>query len=347
MACLRSRRSGLVRLAAGALALAALLPGLLFAQPGDPPAGRTETTNLLLRATALEWQTTQSSTLLRAVTTSDREQAPALLHLRRQILDLVDPLRADVAVAVLDLQSGDLIHINGRSPHVTGSVIKVWITLAAWQQMLAGNLAPNTVERLLHGVLIQQSNLAAGQIVDLVGFPAVQAEIDAFGAHRTVLAHHPGDTDQQAPGFTANSNLSTAIDGVRTLAALWNGGPIDQAQGRAFLERWDGVHVTYGFAGGLPPEARLRHKIGWIIPPDADPLFLNADVVNDVGVVQLARGAVVGAAHDGNSPAYAIAVYTQFNLNQHDAWRLIAQISRLTWDYFNDVRYPPPPSPAG
>lgn len=337
------RRSGVVRLSAVALALTALLPGFLFAQPADPPADRTETTNLLLRAAALEWQTTQTGTLLRAVTTSDRQQAPALLPLRRQILDLIDPLRADVAVAVLDLQSGDLIHINGRAPHVTGSAIKVWITIAAWQQMLHGNVTPGTVERLLHGVLIEQSNLAAEQIIDLIGFPAIQQEIAAFGAHRTVLAHHPGYTDERAPGFTANSNLSTAIDSVRTLAGLWNGGPIDQAQGRAFLERWDGTHVSYGLAGGLPPEARLRHKIGWIIPTDADPLFLNADAVNDVAIVQLARA----GADPASAPAYAIAVYTQFNLSQHDAWRLIAKISRLTWDYFNDVRYPPPPSAAG
>ncbi len=285
-------------------------------------------------ADAVAARTSQPPLLVRAATIVDRDQAPDLLPLRGQIDDLVQDHLGDVSLAVVDLQTGDLIHINGQALHVSGSVAKLWIGLAAWRLLLDGALNPVIVDRLLHGVFIEQSNFAAEILAQMAGFDAINQEAAAFGAHRTVLSHHPGYLTEQAPGFIANSNLSTALDSTDTLAALWYGDVFDLEGSHAFLERMDSTLVDYGISAGVPPGVRLRRKIGWIIPSDADLAWLNADAVNDIALVQFER--------PGGPLAYALAIYTQRNLDQQSSWRLVAEISRITWEFFAEQRYPPP-----
>ena len=95
---------------------------------------------------------------------------------------------------------------------------------------------------------------------------------------------------------------------------------------------WILLSTDFGLAGGLPPQARIARKIGWITPEDADTDWLNADAVNDIGIVQFDR--------DGVTYAYAIGVFTQRNLDQLAAWRLTKDISAMVWDFFAEERYP-------
>ena len=305
----------------------AALTETAIAYPGNPigaPSGDPA------RATAFDGSV-RPSTLLQVQTTLQRDQARSFDPLRLELLTLIDDHRGEVSLAIVDLQTGERFHIDGETLHVAGSVIKLYIGLSAWRLVQEGLLSPVTVDRLLFEVFISQSNFAAELLAQMVGFDAINEEMRRYGAHSSVLTHHPGYVTEQAPGYIANSNLMTALDSVDTLVTLWQGDAIGPDASRAFLDRMDSTLVDLGLTAGLPPDARIKRKIGWIIPSDADPLWLNADAVNDVAIVQFDR--------NGETRAYAIGVFMQRNLNQHDAWVLTEEISRIVWEFFAEQRY--------
>ena len=278
------------------------------------------------------------NTLLQVQMRYQRDQARSFDPLRAELLSVIDGHLGEVAVAVVDLQTGERFHLNGQALHVAGSVIKVYIGLNAWRSAQDGLLPLETVDDLLFEVFVNQSNAAAATLAQMVGFEAINEEMRRFGAHYSVLTHHPGYVRQQAQGYVANSNLTTALDSVNTLAALWHGTALNREASRAFLERMNSALNDFGLAAGLPPQARIVRKIGWIIPSDADTHWLNADAVNDTAIVQFDR--------DESTYAYAIGVFMQRNLDQLAAWRLTKNISTMVWDFFVEERYPLDATPS-
>lgn len=317
--------SQVIILAAVVFAIALATQGLAHAPAVSASGSSASSVSFLDRAV-------RPNTLLQAQMSHQRDQARSFNSLRGELLPVIDDHLGDVAVAVVDLQTGEQFHINGQALHVAGSVIKVYIGLSAWRSAQNGLLSFETVDDLLFAVFVDQSNAAAAILVQAVGFEAINEEMRRFGAHHSVLTHHPGYETQQAQGYVANSNLTTALDSIDALAVLWHGTALSPEASRAFLDRMDSALTDYGLTGGLPPQVRIARKIGWITPEDADADWLNADAVNDIAIVQFDR--------DGATYAYAIGVFTQRNLDQLAAWRLTKNISAMVWDFFAEERYP-------
>ena len=328
---LRLRRLRLPLLTA-TLLLGTILSSNALAAPAPSGAGLTEPPTTPNRTATTFDRATRPNTLLQVKVTYQRDQSRSFDPIRQEILTRIDDHLGQVSIAIVDLQTGERFHIDGETLHLAGSVIKVYIGLSAWRLVQEGLLPSSTVDTLLHDVFINQSNFAAEILAQMVGFEAINEEMRRFGAHNSILTHHPGYTTEQAPGYIANSNLMTALDSIDTLTSLWNGDALSHEASRGFLDRMDSTLVDIGLTAGLPAEARIKRKIGWVIPSDSDPLWLNADAVNDIAIVQFDR--------DNETHAYGIGVFMQRNLNQHDAWILIKEISRIVWDFFAEERYP-------
>ena len=325
-----------------AIILAVVILTAVFATHGLAQAPTVSASKPLLSSTTSFDRATRPNTLLQVQMSYQRDQDRTFDSLRGELLPIIDAHLGEAAVAVVDLQTGERFHINGQALHVAGSVIKVYIGLSAWRSVQDGLLPLDTVDGLLSEVFVSQSNAAAASLAQMVGFEAINEEMRRFGAHYSVLTHHPGYVAQQARGYVANSNLTTALDSIGTLAVLWHGAALSLETSHAFLERLDSTLNDFGLAGGLPPQARITRKIGWITPNDADTYWLNADAVNDIAIVRFDRE---GATH-----AYAIGVFIQRNLDQLAAWQLTKKISTIVWDFFAEERYPldaMPPIEAG
>ena len=316
-----------------AVILAAVFATHEFAQAPTVSASRPSPSS----ATTFD-RAVRPNTLLQVQVRYQRDQARSFDALRRGLLPIIDDHNGEVAVAVVDLQTGERFHINGQALHVAGSVIKVYTGLSAWRSVQDGVLPLGRVDDLLFETFIVQSNDAAAILGQMVGFEAINEEMRRFGAHHSVLTHHPGYVAQQAQGYVANSNLTTALDSIDALATLWHGDALGLEASRAFLERMDSRHTVFGLPGGLPPQARIIRKDGIVSPSDPDSHWLDADAVNDIAIVEFDR--------DGTTYAYAIGVFMQHNRSQVAAWQLTRAISTMVWDFFVEERYPLDATPS-
>ena len=100
------------------------------------------------------------------------------------------------------------------------------------------------------------------------------------------------------------------------LATSYPQGQISQQECRQMLELTSANDLERLLQGGIPPNARLSHKNGWVF-----------DTVGDAGIV-----------YSPNGRDYVISVYlweeTEFQ-DYEKLWPLIEEISRATWNYFN------------
>lgn len=82
------------------------------------------------------------------------------------------------------------------------------------------------------------------------------------------------------------------------------------------LEVTSAVDLERLLQGGIPPDARISHKNGWIF-----------DTVGDAGIV-----------YSPNGRHYVISVFlwerTEFQ-NYEKLWPLVEEISRAAWNFFN------------
>ncbi len=253
---------------------------------------------------------------------------------------------AVVAISVRDLASGRTLSINGDSVFHAASTMKVPVLFALFGEFRAGRqqrdghmllrnqfesivdrspyaLSPNDdsdsslyarvgsevpLRELATRMITRSSNLATNALIGLLDPARITAETRTWGTTRMLVRRGVEDNVAYRAGL---NNTATANDLVALFVALARGQVADSASTREMLTILEGQEFNDEIPAGLPAGTRVAHKTGWITATQ-----------HDAGLVY----------PPGRQP-YAIAILTRGISDQKTANRLMAESSRIVWEW--------------
>lgn len=252
------------------------------------------------------------------------------------------------SVFILDLQTGAEVNINSDVAFSAASTIKVPILIDYFRDLL---FAPSDDEAFLMAQsLLCSNNSSSNLIMQIIGdndifngIGDVTETIQYVGARNSyltaplylggdqILGSIPPPATQPNPNFntgadpfnqTTTEDLGTmfqmiydcAMYGSGLIAAYPNG-EFTQLECRQMLELMSSNDLERLLQGGLPSDAQIAHKNGWL-----------EDVHGDAGIV---------FPPNGRNYIIAVFVWEQGDFFSYTrAWPLIEDISRAAWNYF-------------
>ena len=272
--------------------------------------------------------------------------AGTLLPLRFQLQPLIEAFSANsstaeegarAGIAVMDLQTGERVAVNGDTQLQAASTIKFYVVLSVLRDIQLGYYTFDDVASDIWGVMVPQSNASARELTLRTGLRTVNLRLDDWGIDNTVITHPSGYTWEPDPLYGHNDNLTTAADAVRGLSLLYQARLAGAEHSRNLLEQFTTLPRHFGIEGAVPDhQGRVFYKVGWLPAEDHSS-------INDLAIVEFER--------NGETRAFAIAIYTQGAVPQYPAWALVREAAGLVWEHFVSVRYPETPlatpGPAG
>jgi len=253
---------------------------------------------------------------------------------------------ADVAIAVQDLASGRRLDIRGDTIMHAASTMKVPVLFALFQEYRSGRLRPDQTLRLenrflsivdrspymlnpaedsdssvytlvgsdvpltllARRMITHSSNLATNALITQLDPARITQLTRELGATRLQVLRGVEDNVAYRAGL---NNTATAHDLVALFVALEQGRVADAASTREMLAILEAQAFNDEIPAGLPRGTRVAHKTGSITA-----------TLHDAGLVY----------PPGNTP-YAIAILTRNIPDQRVAAALIADCSRIVWDW--------------
>ncbi len=235
------------------------------------------------------------------------------------------------------LATGAVVQVNGDQVFPAASVIKVPVLIAAYREIEAGWLDPDSLHRVpreewiagsgvlkeLHAgiavtlrdlltlMIIVSDNTATNLVINLVGLEkAARVPLD-LGLRGTALRRLMiGGTFADRPDYRlAIDNTVTAAECGAFLRRLVEGRAVSPGADQAMLEIMARQQVNDRIPRLLPPGTRVAHKTGEL-----------RDVRHDAGVV-----------YCGNRPEYILVVLTRGLADPPAAVNQVAELSRAIY----------------
>ena len=236
---------------------------------------------------------------------------------------------ADIAVAVLDLQSGEGVAVDGDERHLAGCTIKLFPALKSLYDVREGTRQfDDTLDYLVQRTVRISNNADSHYLIDLVGVPETNAFMTGVvGTSGSIITHAPGYFGENAlHGLEEEENYLTANDLVRAFAKLYRGELTTPELTSRLLDVMTQSWLTPAEYGVIlyqtaPPQARVAHKIGYVGPPE--------NAWNDAGLVMLDR--------PEGTVAYAVAILTQYNQAYGDGPPTARQVAERVFQHFNET----------
>ncbi|HEY8489367.1 MAG TPA: serine hydrolase [Dehalococcoidia bacterium] len=242
------------------------------------------------------------------------------------------PVEGRFAVAVMDLQTGHLLSVNGSRPQRAGCVVNLFVLLTVMRDVAAGRYPLETVDALLDQTIWSSNSVTARELYGIAGegdvldgLRRVRALIHGIpGVRQTVLDHPPSFVDETL-GVSVD-NLVTAEDAVHALAALYHGRILEEPWRTDMLDRLTAVYSGLNYLLASVPADAVSHKNGYYYEP-LDGTWVD----NDIGIVRFRRG--------GQEYAYAMAFLSEGVPVELADVTLGQRVARLVWEYFQEA-YP-------
>ena len=268
--------------------------------------------------------------------------------LRQQITQIIADKKATIGVAILNVQSGDTLSINGQTHLPMQSVFKLHLALAVLDQVEKGKMSLDqkvfvsksdmktdlysplrdkypegdldvSLRDLLRYSVSESDNVACDLLFGLVGGPQkVQQYLRKIGIREVSVANI--EAQIQKDWETQFANWTTPQAMLQLLKKV-NDQKMFSKNNQDFL--WDilttGSTGMNRIKGMLPKGTVVAHKTGTSGSKNG---IMGA--VNDAGIVVLPNG-----------KRFAIVVFvanSKEDMKTNEA--IIAQISKATWDYF-------------
>lgn len=270
--------------------------------------------------------TSAEASATNAPTALPAPETPALAGLQQSLAPLFAGFAGHAGLAVVDLQTGEQLTIDGDQQFQAASTIKFFVVLSVLNDIEQGRYAFADVETDINGVMIQQNNYNARNLTRRTGIPTVNDRLRLWGLSRTIITHPSGFPEEHFSPYPTNDNLTSPSDAARGLLLLYRGRIAQPAASRMLIDHLTQAPRWYGIEGAVPDgEGRVFYKVGWL--PEGD-----FSAVHDLGIVEFERG--------GRTLAYALAIYTQGAVPQWPAWALIRDAALQVWDFFAYQRYP-------
>jgi beta-lactamase class A len=165
-----------------------------------------------------------------------------------------------------------------------------------------------TLRWLVERMIVRSSNLATNTLIEVLDAKRVDATAHALGAERMRVLRGVEDTKAFELGL---NNETTARDLAALLEAIETGKAASKDACREMLDILAAQEFNDEIPAGLPPGTRVAHKTGWI-----------TGVTHDAAVIY----------PTGRRP-YLLVVLTRGIQDRVVAQRLIADISRLVWQF--------------
>ncbi len=267
---------------------------------------------------------------------------PGFAALRTELEGMVAGWYGDHAVSVLDLQSGQMISVNGTRPQQAACTIKIPILMAVAQDIAAGRYTAEAVAELVQSAMGPSNTPPARELLGIIGDGDIGAGIRRanaimwdLGTSGSMMTHPPGYHWEEY-GYAAShgitANLLTTDDLLLILGQLYQGTALPPQETAYTL--WsmtiapDWMNASFGNA--LPTGVELYHKVGQLSEPH--------NTWNDAGIVVFER--------DGQRYAYALAYLGSYGPGWQDAYAHAMSVSEATWRYFSSAPLPPLPTPV-
>jgi beta-lactamase class A len=261
--------------------------------------------------------------------------SPGMAQLRGDLETLVrsledlDRAAVDIAVAVLDLQSGEAVAIDGDERHLAGCTIKFFPALKAVYDVREGTRQfDGTLDYLIQRTVRISNNADSHHLISLVGVPETNAFMTGVvGTNGSIITHAPGYFgDSTLDGVEDQNNYLTAKDLVLAFAKLYRGEITTPELTAHLLDVMTQSWLTPAEYGVIlyqaaPPEARVAHKIGYVGPPE--------NVWNDAGLIMIDR--------PEGTLAYAVAILTQYNEAYSDGPPTARLVAERVFQHFNEA----------
>ncbi|HXG41900.1 MAG TPA: serine hydrolase [Dehalococcoidia bacterium] len=251
---------------------------------------------------------------------------PALLALRDRLAAAIDDYRqrtgTEAAIAVVDLQTGGLVSVNGNRPQRTGCTINLFALLAVVSEMAAGRASPDVLAPSIRLGIGGSYPPEVKRMLELAfgsygrGLQRARELMSSLGIDPTRFDHVP------YYGNGTRNNYLTALELAAALTRLYRGELFDDRWSAYTLARLREVNpgLNYIVPGQLPRQAMVAHKIGYHWDWDG---WVN----NDAGIVTF-----VGA--DGRAKAYVVVYMSEKAPSEYVGYSFGARLSRLVWDHF-------------
>jgi len=275
-----------------------------------------------------------------------RQALAQLPALRQDFAARIAKDTASAGVALVDLATGDTLGVNPLRRFHAASTMKVPVLIELARRIDAGDFHWNdslTVVNRFHSIvdgseyslnldddsdstlysitgrrvpirtlarlmIVRSSNLATNLLVELLGASRINATAHALGADSILVLR--GVEDQKAYDQGLN-NTTTARDLAVLLAALQSGRAASPASTAVALGMLKAQEFNAGIPAGLPPGTPVAHKTGWL-----------TSVSHDAAII-----------YPPGRPPYVLVVLTRGYQPDTLASRLMADLSRLAWDW--------------
>ena len=253
---------------------------------------------------------------------------------------------AIVGIAFHDLQTGDSLYLNADDSFHAASTMKVPVMIELFRSIDAGALrldqgillvnqfgsivdgspysldagedsdssayrlvgARVAVKDLIDRMITRSSNLATNALIELVRASNANETAHRLGARNIRVLRGVEDGKAFRAGM---NNTTTARDLAVLLEAIETGRAASRSSCNAMREILLHQEFNEEIPAGLPPGTRVAHKTGWI-----------TGVLHDAAVVY----------PPGRKP-YVLVILTRDIPDDKVARRLIADLSRIVWEY--------------
>ncbi len=261
--------------------------------------------------------------------------SPGMALLRNDLETLVRslegtaPASVDIAVAVLDLQSGEAVAVDGDERHLAGCTIKFFPALKAVNDVRDGRRQfDGTLDYLIQRTVRISNNADSHRLINLVGVPETNAFMTGVvGTSGSIITHAPGYFgENERYGIEEEENYLTANDLVLAFTKLYRGELTTPELTAHLLDVMTQSWLTPAEYGVIlyqtaPSDTRVAHKIGYVGPPE--------NVWNDAGLIMIDR--------PEGTVAYAVAILTQYNEAYGDGPPTARRVAERVFQHFNEA----------
>ena len=265
--------------------------------------------------------------------------SPEMESLRQDLASRVSDYNArtgvDVGVAVTDLQTGEVISVNGNAVHKTGCVINLFAFLSVVNEFNSGNSSPSglaySIKKGIGGSYPPEVRNFLTKVYGdyTTGLYATRSAMSAWGLRSTYMDHVPYYGTVSPP-----PNVATALEVNDIITRLW--------RGQLYNQQWTNYaisvlrdsywYVNYILPKWLPRTATVGHKIGYFADWDG---WVN----NDVGFVTF-------TGKDGTQKGYVISYFSQYAPSEQAGYSFGATLSKVAWDHMVRRYGQPTPVPT-
>ncbi len=162
---------------------------------------------------------------------------------------------------------------------------------------------------LLYLMIIQSSNLATNNIIDLVGAQNANKTMREMGANDIKVLRGVEDTKAYRAGL---NNTTTAYDQMLVFSKMTEGLAVDKSSSDEIINILQDQKFNDKIPAKLHKKVKVAHKIGWI-----------TGVNHDAGIVILPDGR-----------KYVLVMLSKELENDKAAVKSMAIVSRMIYDYF-------------